>query len=166
MNRYQITGIIYIYISAWMSEWSVIHENFHTKYSVFTAPDEHMPYITQFQRERERERERSPAKKERRYALSAGCFALNRSENKWCLFLFCFPDAGLLDLCMQFKWGRPGAGGRCRPRWARGGPDVEAEAGVEFWPPDDQCLAEEAVHDFIFFLIHISTLYHVPCLPT
>ena len=28
-----------------MSEWNVIHENFHTKHSVFTAPDEHMPYI-------------------------------------------------------------------------------------------------------------------------
>ena len=32
-----------------MSESNVIHENFHTKHSVFTAPDEHMPYI----RERE-----------------------------------------------------------------------------------------------------------------
>ena len=30
-----------------MSEWNVIHENFHTKYSVLTAPDEHMPYIIQ-----------------------------------------------------------------------------------------------------------------------
>ena len=30
-----------------MSEWNVIHENFHTKHSVFTAPDEHMPYIIQ-----------------------------------------------------------------------------------------------------------------------
>ena len=28
-----------------MSEWNVIHENFHTKHSVLTAPDEHMPYI-------------------------------------------------------------------------------------------------------------------------
>ena len=25
-----------------MSEWNVIHENFHTKHSVLTAPDEHM----------------------------------------------------------------------------------------------------------------------------
>jgi len=31
-----------------MSEWNVIHENFHTKHSVLTAPDEHMPYIIQF----------------------------------------------------------------------------------------------------------------------
>ena len=30
-----------------MSESNVIHENFHTKHSVFTAPDEHMPYIIQ-----------------------------------------------------------------------------------------------------------------------
>ena len=30
-----------------MSEWNVIHENFHTKHSVFTAPDEHMPHIIQ-----------------------------------------------------------------------------------------------------------------------
>ena len=30
-----------------MSEWHVIHENFHTKHSVLTAPDEHMPYIIQ-----------------------------------------------------------------------------------------------------------------------
>ena len=30
-----------------MSEWNVIHENFHTKHSVFTAPDEHIPYIIQ-----------------------------------------------------------------------------------------------------------------------
>ena len=30
-----------------MSEWNVIHENFHTKHSVLTAPDEHMPYIIQ-----------------------------------------------------------------------------------------------------------------------
>ena len=31
-----------------MSEWnSVIHENFHTKHSVLTASDEHMPYIIQ-----------------------------------------------------------------------------------------------------------------------
>ena len=27
-----------------MSEWNVIHENFHAKHSVLTAPDEHMPY--------------------------------------------------------------------------------------------------------------------------
>ena len=30
-----------------MSEWNVIHENFHTKHSVLTAPDEHIPYIIQ-----------------------------------------------------------------------------------------------------------------------
>ena len=30
-----------------MSEWNVIHENFHTKHSVLTAPDKHMPYIIQ-----------------------------------------------------------------------------------------------------------------------
>ena len=30
-----------------MSEWNVINENFHTKHSVLTAPDEHMPYIIQ-----------------------------------------------------------------------------------------------------------------------
>ena len=30
-----------------MSEWNIIHENFHTKHSVLTAPDEHMPYIIQ-----------------------------------------------------------------------------------------------------------------------
>ena len=30
-----------------MSEWNVIHENFHIKHSVLTAPDEHMPYIIQ-----------------------------------------------------------------------------------------------------------------------
>ena len=30
-----------------MSEWNVIHENFHTKHNVLTAPDEHMPYIIQ-----------------------------------------------------------------------------------------------------------------------
>ena len=30
-----------------MSEWNVIRENFHTKHSVLTAPDEHMPYIIQ-----------------------------------------------------------------------------------------------------------------------
>ena len=30
-----------------MSEWNVIYENFHTKHSVLTAPDEHMPYIIQ-----------------------------------------------------------------------------------------------------------------------
>ena len=30
-----------------MSEWNVIHENIHTKHSVLTAPDEHMPYIIQ-----------------------------------------------------------------------------------------------------------------------
>ena len=30
-----------------MSEWNVIHENFHTKHSMFTAPDEHMPYTIQ-----------------------------------------------------------------------------------------------------------------------
>ena len=59
-----------------MSEWNVIHENLHTKHSVLTAPDEHMPYIIQlhimsirwayyeqmkqqniWERERERERE-------------------------------------------------------------------------------------------------------------
>ena len=28
-----------------MSEWNVIHENFHTKHSVLTAPDEHVSYI-------------------------------------------------------------------------------------------------------------------------
>ena len=32
-----------------MSEWNVVHENFHTKHSVLTAPDEHMPYIIQLQ---------------------------------------------------------------------------------------------------------------------
>ena len=30
-----------------MSEYNFIHENFRTKHSVFTAPDEHMPYIIQ-----------------------------------------------------------------------------------------------------------------------
>ena len=30
-----------------MSEWNIIHENFHTKHSVLTAPDEHLPYIIQ-----------------------------------------------------------------------------------------------------------------------
>ena len=30
-----------------MSDWNVIRENFHTKHSVFTAPDQHMPYIIQ-----------------------------------------------------------------------------------------------------------------------
>ena len=25
-----------------MSEWNLIHENFHTKHSVFIAPDAHM----------------------------------------------------------------------------------------------------------------------------
>ena len=30
-----------------MSEWNVIHEKLHTKHSVLTAPDEHMPYIIQ-----------------------------------------------------------------------------------------------------------------------
>ena len=30
-----------------MSEWNFIHENFHTKHSVLTAPDEDMPYIIQ-----------------------------------------------------------------------------------------------------------------------
>ena len=30
-----------------MNEWSVIRENFHTKHSVLTAPDQHMPYIIQ-----------------------------------------------------------------------------------------------------------------------
>ena len=30
-----------------MNERNVIHENFHTKHSVFTAPDEHMPYVIQ-----------------------------------------------------------------------------------------------------------------------
>ena len=56
-----------------MSEWNVTHENFHSKHSVFTAPDEHMPHIIQLDimsiqpanktaehliRERERETER------------------------------------------------------------------------------------------------------------
>ena len=30
-----------------MSERNVIHENFHTKHSVFTVPDKHVPYIIQ-----------------------------------------------------------------------------------------------------------------------
>ena len=30
-----------------MSDWNVIRENFHTKHTVLTAPDEHMPYIIQ-----------------------------------------------------------------------------------------------------------------------
>ena len=30
-----------------MSDWNVIRENFHTKHSVLTAPDQHMPYIIQ-----------------------------------------------------------------------------------------------------------------------
>ena len=30
-----------------MSEWNLIHENFHTKHSMLTAPDEHMSYIIQ-----------------------------------------------------------------------------------------------------------------------
>ncbi len=32
----------FIYIQACMCEWNLIHENFHTKHSVFTAPDVHM----------------------------------------------------------------------------------------------------------------------------
>ena len=30
-----------------MSEWNIIHENFHTKHSVLIVPDEHMPYNIQ-----------------------------------------------------------------------------------------------------------------------
>ena len=30
-----------------MSERNLIHENFHAKHSIFTAPDVHMHYITQ-----------------------------------------------------------------------------------------------------------------------
>ena len=52
-----------------MSEWNVIHENFHTKHSVLTAPDEHMPYIIQlhimsiqWERERDRQTERQTEK--------------------------------------------------------------------------------------------------------
>ena len=40
-----------------MSEWIVIHENFHTKHSVLTAPDEHMPYMIQLQRDRQTDRQ-------------------------------------------------------------------------------------------------------------
>ena len=32
----------FIYLQAWMSEWNIIYEHFHTKHSVFTAPDAHM----------------------------------------------------------------------------------------------------------------------------
>ena len=50
-----------------MSETFVIHDNFHTKHSVLTAPDEHLPYIIQlhimsrwgsrtYERDRESER--------------------------------------------------------------------------------------------------------------
>ena len=43
-----------------MSERNVRHENFHTKHSVFIAPDAHMhtSVINELYRERERERER------------------------------------------------------------------------------------------------------------
>ena len=41
-----------------MSEWNVIQENFHTKHSVLTAPDEHMPYIIQLQTEIDRQTDR------------------------------------------------------------------------------------------------------------
>ena len=40
-----------------MNKQNVIHENFHTKHSALTAPDEHMPYIIQRERYRDRERE-------------------------------------------------------------------------------------------------------------
>ena len=30
-----------------MNEWNVMHENFDTNNSVFTVPEEHMPYIIQ-----------------------------------------------------------------------------------------------------------------------
>ena len=40
MSKYKITGsFIYIYIGT--NEWNVIPEDFHTKYSMFTAPDAH-----------------------------------------------------------------------------------------------------------------------------
>ena len=46
MNRYQITGIIYIHIG--MNEWVKRYTwGFPHKHCVFTAPDEHMPYIIQ-----------------------------------------------------------------------------------------------------------------------
>ena len=41
-----------------MSERNVIHENFHTKHSVLTAPDEHMPYISQRERQSDRQTNR------------------------------------------------------------------------------------------------------------
>ena len=39
--------ILYTYNDIWMHEWNVIHENFHAKHNMFTAPDEHMPSIIQ-----------------------------------------------------------------------------------------------------------------------
>ena len=45
MSKYKITGIIYIHTG--MNEWNLIHENFHTKHSAFTTPDEHMACIIQ-----------------------------------------------------------------------------------------------------------------------
>ena len=47
MSRYQITGIIYDIHIGMNERVNIIHENFHTKHSMFIAPDEHMPYIIQ-----------------------------------------------------------------------------------------------------------------------
>ena len=71
-----------------MSEWNVIHENFHTKYSVLPAPDEHMPYIIQLhimskhtQRETETETERQTERQtDRERQRQRGlCFEQQRS---------------------------------------------------------------------------------------
>jgi len=60
-----------------MSEWNVIHENFHTKYSVLTAPDEHMPYIIQLhimskhtERDRETDRQTDRDRDREAYVLN------------------------------------------------------------------------------------------------
>ena len=49
MSRYQTTGIIYIhnYRHEWVSETLYTRISVHIKHSVFTASNEHMPYIIQ-----------------------------------------------------------------------------------------------------------------------
>ena len=86
MSKYKITGIIYIPIG--MNEF-FLHENFHTKHGVFTAPDAHLHTSLSYSRERERENSNSktliPKDSSVRsiwtYLKASPCYATNTNKH-------------------------------------------------------------------------------------
>ena len=81
-----------------MSEWNIIHENFHTKHSVLTAPDEHMPYISQLHI----------------MSIRWAYYEQMKQQNIWSVHITSIAKENRSSQCLSYKeqYGRRGGGGK------------------------------------------------------